>query len=180
MAGDRIASQVTQEEFIALITASQRRIHGFIRTLVYDTNEIDEVVQETNLALWEQASRFERGTDFMAWACRVAWFKVLESRRRRQRIRLRFSDALLESLAHEALKEPAADDTRYVALIKCMAELPEKHRALLEMHYIKEMSQDAIGRLTNRKANAVAQMLFRIRTLLRDCVARRLGAPDPT
>ena len=64
-------------EFVSLLTASQRRLYAFICTLVIDRTDADEVLQETNLALWEQAERFEAGTDFVAWACRVAHYKVL-------------------------------------------------------------------------------------------------------
>jgi DNA-directed RNA polymerase specialized sigma24 family protein len=67
-------------EFVALLTASQRRLYAFICTLVIDRTDADEVLQETNLALWEQAERFEAGTDFVAWACRVAYYKVLKLR----------------------------------------------------------------------------------------------------
>ena len=92
------------KEFVTEITAVQRRLYGFVRTLVYDREMVDEIVQETNVALWEQFERFEAGSNFAAWACRVAWFKVLDYRRSQKVRRLRFADTLMETLAAEAIE----------------------------------------------------------------------------
>jgi RNA polymerase sigma-70 factor (ECF subfamily) len=161
-------------EFVTEITACQRRLQAFIRTLVYDPAAIEEVLQETNLALWEQAERFEPGTSFMAWACRVAWFKVLEQRRAVRRRRFEFSPEVLESIAAEALEDLEMLEQQERALTACVAALPERHRQVLEMHYFGRMHLEQIGATIDRKANAVAQLLFRIRKALRECIERRL------
>lgn len=90
---------VSRDEFVALLTSSQRRLCGFICTLVVDLADAEEVLQETNLTLWQQADRFEPGTDFMAWACRVAHFKVLKWRDARKRQRSHFDEDVIEVLA---------------------------------------------------------------------------------
>ncbi len=96
---------LTNDEFVALLTAAQRRLYGFICTLVVDRADADEVLQETNLALWQQIERFEPGTDFLAWSCRVAHFKVLKLRDSRKRQRVHLDDAVIELLATEAIEE---------------------------------------------------------------------------
>lgn len=169
-----VPSAALSSDFVTQVTESQRRLYGFIRTLVYEADVIDEVLQETNLALWEQADRFEPGSDFMAWACRIAWFKVLDARRKKQRQRLRFADTLIETLAAEAIEDIEDQERQQAALMECLTSLPDKYRAVLEMHYYKQLTFEQIGRLVDRKANAVAQMLFRVRKMLRDCVSKRL------
>jgi DNA-directed RNA polymerase specialized sigma24 family protein len=42
------------------------------------------------------------------------------------------------------------------------------------MHYFGRMHLEQIGAAIDRKANAVAQLLFRIRKALRECIERRL------
>lgn len=161
-------------EFVTEITACQRRLQAFIRSLVYDSAIIEEVLQETNLALWEQADRFEPGTNFMAWACRVAWFKVLDQRRTVRRRRFEFSPEVLETIAEEALEDLELLERQERALAICVESLPERHRQVLDMHYFGQMPLDQIGATIDRKANAVAQLLFRIRKALRECIERRL------
>jgi len=161
-------------EFVTEITACQRRLEAFIRTLVYDPAAIEEVLQETNLALWEQAARFEPGTSFMAWACRVAWFKVLDQRRAARRRRWEFSPEVLETIAAEAIEDIEMLERQERALTICVASLPERHRQVFDMHSFGQMPLDQIGATIERKANAVAQLLFRIRKALRECIERRL------
>lgn len=163
-----------QSEFVAALTAAQWRLYGFLRTLTGDRDATDEVLQETNLALWEQADRFVPGTNFDAWACKVAWFKMLDHRKAGRRQRLRFSDQLVEMLAAEAVDDEDRFERERKALAACIDRLPERHRAVVALHYEKRLSLADIGATLDRNRNAVAQLLHRIRTTLRTCIERRL------
>ena len=63
------------------------------------------------MVLWRDASRFQPGTDFRAWAYRVAYYQVLAQRRKHGRDRLRFDESLLTILA-EQLDSRVADGPR--------------------------------------------------------------------
>lgn len=169
---------LSQAAFVAQLTAAQWRMYSYIRMLTGDREAADEILQETNLALWEQADRFEAGTNFPAWACKVAWFKVLDHRKAKRRLKLKFDDQLVELLAGEAVE--AADDIELFererrALAACVDKLPERHRMVLAMHYEKQVSLADIGVVLSRNRNAVAQLLHRIRATLRACIQQRLA-----
>lgn len=172
------------EEFVALLTASQRRIHAFICTLVVDLTDADEVLQETNLALWQQAERFEPGTDFVAWACRVAYFKVLKQRDAAKRHRVKLDDAVMDLLATETIertREQAREaaetfEQQRVAVWACVDELSERHRDVLTARYRDGRSLGDIGATLGRNANAMAQFFHRIRAIVRECAERKLDA----
>jgi RNA polymerase sigma-70 factor (ECF subfamily) len=166
-------------EFVAALTAAQWRLYGFIRAMTSDRNATDEVLQETNLALWEQADRFVPGTNFPAWACKVAWFKVLDHRKAGRRQRVRFSDQLVEQLAAEAFDDGDVFEHERKALAACIDGLPARHRAVLAMHYENGLSLADIGTKLDRNRNAVAQLLHRIRGTLRACIERRLAQTTP-
>jgi len=174
---------LSHDEFVALLTGAQRRLYGFICTLVVDRADADEVLQETNLALWQQIERFEPGTDFLAWACRVAHFKVLKLRDSHKRQRVVLDDAVIELLATEAIEEQRVAgrlkaeryERQRLALVDCLAELSDRNRAALLLHYEGGQSLAAIGARLGRTANAVAQLLHRVRSALRGCVDRRLA-----
>lgn len=174
---------ISHDEFVSLLTASQRRVYAFICTLVVDRADADEVLQETNLALWQQIERFEPGTDFVAWACRVAHYKVLKLRDASKRHRVRLDDAVIELLATESIEEQRTNnqlaaeqyERNRLALVACLDELSERNRNILLLHYHGGESLATIGASIGRTANAVAQMFHRIRTSLRSCVQRRLA-----
>src|SRR3954465_10038924 len=88
-----------REQIIGLITRYQRRLQVYVRGLVPNQADADEVLQEVNLFLWRNAHEYRPGTDFGAWAYKVAYFHVLTYRKRLARNKLRFGDALLLQLA---------------------------------------------------------------------------------
>src|ERR1700761_39547 len=88
-------------DFVALWTASSRQVYAYILMLLPHWADADEAFQETSRVLWEKFDQFEVGTDFTAWACRIAYFKVLDVRARRQRGPLSFSDEFLDALDRE-------------------------------------------------------------------------------
>lgn len=176
-------AMLSKSEFVTLLTASQRRLYGFICTLVVDAADAEDVLQETNLALWEQMDRFQPGTNFVAWACRIAHYKVLKLRDSAKRHRVRLDDAIVELLATEAIESQRAENTEAaerfeqlrLALVSCLGKLPAGHRDVLARHYQTRESLAAIGASIGRTGNAVAQMLHRIRTSLRHCVQRQFA-----
>lgn len=175
-----------RDEFVSILTASQRRLYAFICTLVIDRSDADEVLQETNLALWEQAERFEAGTDFLAWACRVAHYKVLKLRDAAKRHRVKLDGTVIELLATESIGRDRAENERAaeeferhrLLLVDCIGELSERHQGVLMARYRDNRSLGDIGGTIGRSANAVAQLFHRIREMLRECVARKLGGID--
>ncbi len=57
----------------------------YIYTLVHISTDSDDLLQQTNLLLWKKHLEYKLGTNFMAWACRIAFFNVqnfLESKGR--------------------------------------------------------------------------------------------------
>jgi RNA polymerase sigma-70 factor (ECF subfamily) len=163
------------EEFVRLLGQNQRRLFHYVLCLVPNRDDAEEVLQETNLVLWREFDRFQSGTNFAAWACRVAFHQVLAWRKRRQRDRLQFSDAFLEAVAAEV--EAAADhlEERAEALAACVAKLPPAQRELLQMRYSENHAIETIALRAGRSAEAVYRALSRVRQALYECVNRTLA-----
>lgn len=166
--------------FVRLLTQHERIVYAYILRLVVNWNDADEILQETNIRLWEEFDRFEPGTNFRAWAIRVAHYQVLTWRKRRDRSRLVFDEAAIASLAARPEEESAADDGRRVALADCMQKLPVKSRDLVARCYANDTTiRDAATDL-RRSTEAVYKSLQRIRLALHDCIERRLAGGQIT
>ena len=59
---------------------NHRRFLRFVASRVSDPADAEEILQQTNLVLWRKFGRFEQGTDFDRWACRIAYYEVLKAR----------------------------------------------------------------------------------------------------
>ena len=65
------------EEFVRLLTEAQGPVYGYLMTLIPDRSRARDLLQETNITLWKKAATFEEGTNFNAWACKIAYFLSL-------------------------------------------------------------------------------------------------------
>ncbi|MFC7337691.1 sigma-70 family RNA polymerase sigma factor [Haloferula chungangensis] len=162
------------QEFVTQLTKNQGRIRAFIVSLMPGSPDIGDVLQETNLVLWKSRERFKPGTNFLAWAFKVARLEVLHQRGRSKRHgRILLSEQLLDLIAEEM---PGAEDYEaYLhALDQCKSKLSKKQRELIEVRYQPGRSLEQLAVQTGRKASALRVALLRIRTVLRLCVEQSL------
>ncbi|NLF06518.1 MAG: sigma-70 family RNA polymerase sigma factor, partial [Pirellulaceae bacterium] len=121
------------DEFTRVFTVNQRAIYLYIRSLVANSADVDELWQETNLVLWQRFADYQPGTNFLAWARRIAYNKVLNYRTRR-RPPLLFSDDFLQKLA--ASDRVFDSNSFWLDVLKlCTDKLPPIDRELIELRY---------------------------------------------
>ncbi len=114
-------------------------MYAYILQLLPNRADADDVLQATNLVMWSKRSQFAPGSDFSAWAARIAYFEVLTHRKRRGRDRLRFDDELVEQLSQEAAAETGQIDAVLQTLRGCMEKLTQPDRDLLQMQYADDL-----------------------------------------
>lgn len=162
------------EHVIRQITQRQRQLYSYIFSLVLNADDAQEVLQETNLALWRKRDEIHEVVNFPAWACRVAYYEVLAFRKRTARDKLvfLFDDELLARLACEA-EGSLWQDSRGAQLQACLRALSKHSRELIQLRYATSLSVGEMARKTGRSAAAVSQSLYRIRKRLLDCITRK-------
>ncbi len=162
-------------ETIRLISQHQAVLLAYILTLHPDRIEAQDILQEANIVLWEKVDEFREGTNFKAWAFRIAYLQTLAHFKRCRRDQwLGFSSELVETLAHEA--EPLLSDfeQRHQALRHCVAKLSSADHELLRSRYELGLPLAEIGGAMGRSVGALKQVLWRIRRSLRVCIQRQL------
>ena len=164
----------SRRHFVRLLTQHQRRVYGYILKLVVNWNDADEILQETNLRLWEEFDRFEAGTDFAAWAIRVAHYQVLTWRKKRDRSRLVFDEATIQTISAEERSTVSACDPREQALMACLDLLTARNRDLIQRCYAGKHTIRRVAEELNRSAVSVYKSVQRIRLTLHRCIEQRL------
>ncbi len=162
-------------EYVGLVMRSQRRLYAFIYALLRRPADAEDVLQETNLVLWKKAAEFTPGTDFTAWACRIAQFQVMAFRKRHQRTREYFDHVLLAQLAEDATIQMEGFDDRQHALLECVKTLKPAARDLIARRYEPGGSVNAMAERSGRSPKAVSEALRRVREALLRCIERRLS-----
>lgn len=167
------------ETFVQLFAQSQYEIHSYVLALVHNWTDADDVMQTTSIILWRKFEQFEPGTDFVAWACRIAKFEVQNFRRVKGRDRLFFDDTLLESLSNLRLSIGEQLQTEREFVDDCLAKLEPADRDLIHRCYGPRsvLAKDVAVEL-GRPINTVYKALIRIRRALYECVQRRLHTQE--
>jgi RNA polymerase sigma-70 factor (ECF subfamily) len=163
------------DEFVGLYTSHEQRLRAFVRTLVPNWTDADEIVQEVALTAWKKFSDFESGTSFMAWICTIARFKALSYRRKMGRDRLAFRAELIELMAEEGDEEEDKRERELEALSECMSKLPEKHQRWVQLAYTPGMSAKSEAEALGMRPNTFYMKLNRIRANLHGCIQDNLA-----
>lgn len=162
------------ESFIKLLTGAQSAVFGYAMSICHDPSLAKDIVQETYLTLWRKAEDFEEGTNFTAWACRTAYFHVLNHRRKQSREQLVFDEDVFDYLAERQESRSQQTDERLEALRTCISALPPQQRDLIDRRYLPGATVQAIAKDDGKSEGAISQALFRIRTTLQKCVEHKM------
>jgi RNA polymerase sigma-70 factor, ECF subfamily len=171
-------SDLDREEFARLFSRNARRIYGFIMTLVFNHHDAEEVFQNTNVVLWNKFADFQPGSNFFAWASRIAYYEVLSLMKQQRRSRT-FSDETLELLANEAVAMSDQSTERYEALEECLARLSGPDRELLQERYYFQRPPKQIAASQSKSVHAIYRALSRIHNVLLNCVQRSMKTDTP-
>ena len=160
------------ENLVELMTQYQGRLYVYILSLIGDRDAANDVLQETNIVLWREAQQYEPGTNFKAWAFRIAHFQCMAHRQRRLRDRVVFNDEVVARLAVEAKELDARYEQRAAALGRCLEQIQPRSREALRLRYAEDTAVKEMATKMNCSSNAVSQLLFRARQWLIECIKR--------
>ena len=171
-------TDLDREEFARLFSRNARRIYGFIMTLVFNHHDAEEVFQNTNVILWNKFADFQPGSNFFAWASRIAYYEVLSLMKQQRRSRT-FSDEALELLANEAIALSDRSTERQEALEECLGRLAAPDRELLQERYYFQRAPKQIAATHAKSVHAIYRALSRVHNVLLNCVQRNMKADLP-
>jgi RNA polymerase sigma-70 factor (ECF subfamily) len=168
------ADGLDPQQFIRLFVENERRIYGFILSILPNPADAEDMLQETSLILWRKFGQFSIGTDFVAWACRVAQFEVLKFYERRAQLGFRFDMQVLEAVADDAMEMSSVLEERYHASGKCIESLSPRDQDLLQRRYANGSTPQQIAPQVGRSIDAVYKALSRIHDGLMNCIRWRI------
>jgi RNA polymerase sigma-70 factor, ECF subfamily len=164
----------SRTRLLLLWTQHQRRISGYIHALVPGRHDADDILQETGMVVCRKFEEFREGTDFVAWACQIAWWQIRAARQKFARSKVVFDDDLMEAMAPQFAEMAKEVDERHEALGRCLQKLHARDRELVLTRYESGHGVEEAARRTGRSLEAAYRALNRIRKLLFDCVTHQL------
>ena len=167
-----MAKQIS-DELSVLLTESQPRIYGFIFKRVANHELSKEILQETNLVICRKADEYVPGSNFIAWAFRIAHFQIL-SQRQKANSKPVLSDKTIELIGEVDEKDQLFSE-RISALNNCLKDLSEDNRQLIMRRYTGKFSVQDYAKELGKRENAVSKALHKIRHNLGRCIKLKLS-----
>jgi len=160
-------------EFLSLLTQHDRALGLYVYSLVSSNADADDILQQSKMVMWRSFDKFELGTNFLAWARKVAFHQILAYRRERKKEHLPLDEDVLEAISHEVEKLAGQGDDRRDALQTCLHKLPNEQRQLIMLRYYEDLEVDQIATRIESTAGAVYRALSRVRLMLLECVQKK-------
>jgi RNA polymerase sigma-70 factor (ECF subfamily) len=173
--------------FELLIKRYDRRLYRVARSILRDSSEAEDVVQETFVRAFTHLADLRDDPSFSAWLTRIAVNEALRRHRRRQRtVDLTALDHLQEQdaasvvtlLLVNAESDPESAAARRKArelLERAIDDLPEPFRVVFVMREVEEMSIEETAACLGLKPATVKTRLHRAQRRLRDNLASQLA-----
>ena len=165
----------SHEVFLRLWTHHEPELRAFVRSCCPHAQEVDEVMQDVSIAAWRKFSSLEDHDAFGAWACMIARYELLMTRRRFARDRLVLSEDIVKLFADEAADELPMRNRQLEALEGCIQRLPKERRELALAAYGRDQSIREMAAQLGRSEGSLYQLLARIRRELQRCIERTIN-----
>ena len=170
----------SNKQLMLLFVRHQRQILSYIYSLVPNRHDAEDLLQETSLVICEKFAEYQPNTNFLAWACQIAFWRVRAARQKYARSKLIFDDDVLQSVGRTAIELSGELSSRHLALERCLKKLDARARDLVMARYEPGGSVDSAAKRTRRTVEAAYKALSRIRKSLLECVTKQLSAEGAT
>jgi RNA polymerase sigma-70 factor (ECF subfamily) len=153
--------------FSELYRRLQRPLFGYLMKLVRDREMVEDVLNETMMEVWRQASRFEGRSSVNTWVFSIAHHRAVSRLRKKRETPLdeEQAAAIEDEAPTPDQTAMSGDMTRLLGTL--MEQLSFEHREILHLAYYQEFSVQEIADALDLPANTVKTRMFYARQRLK-------------
>lgn len=139
-----------------LVKQHKEQVYYFIRRMVLNHDDADDVTQQTFLKAWKGLENFRGESKLSTWLIRIAHNESVTFINKRKRLSGVSFDDVAEQLDRTLEADPLYDgDEIQRKLQVAIALLPEKQKAVFIMRYYDEMSYGEMSEITGTSVGAL-------------------------
>lgn len=152
-----------------------RRLSRFLMRIVHRYEVAEEIINDTMLAVWQQADRFRGDSQLSTWIIGIAYRRALKELKRLGRMEVSYGSSMPNESDGQSADDPETTHREVRDCIdRALAELPAEQRLAVELCYFMGHSCEEIAQIAGCPVNTVKTRMFharlRLRTLLPDLV----------
>ena len=155
LSGDKLS-------FSLLVDKHQQIVISLARQRTLNSSDAEDIAQETFLRAYRDLRKLRQPERFASWLYRIAINVAHEWNRKNRRVLPLEIDP-----ASPASSENPEEEHRRARLLTLVAELPEKYRVPLTLHYVKNMKYEEIAELLGLNESTARSHVHRAKAMLR-------------
>ena len=144
----------------------RQRLVRFVATKVSDRADVEDIVQEALISIYDSLVLFKGKSSFFTWACAIAKHEIADFYRKKKIKQVVFSRLpFLKELVSEALGPELAyqELETKTKIVNTLKHLSEGYARILRLKYVEELSMRQIAQELNLTVKAVESRLTRAR-----------------
>jgi RNA polymerase sigma-70 factor (ECF subfamily) len=157
-------------------------LYNFARWLTHNSNDAEDLIQETYLKALRGFGSFQRGTNFRAWMFQIlrnTFFSSCSKLDRRMTVAMDSEEDFLDLPAPSATPESQLiERSRIDAVRSAIGRLPVIFREVILLCDVEDASYREIAEILSIPMGTVMSRLARARKALRESLLRTSGAPE--
>lgn len=159
-----------RDEFLSLLMQNQTRVYAFILSLVRNYEDADDILQNTAKTMWEKYEESRPINNFVSWGIQIAYYKILEYRRKKRRACVLFDDSLFETVLSVVQDTERHSHDRFEKLSDCLKKLKPRSREIVELRYYQDLKPRQISKILGLSITNVYKIMSRIHGQLLECL----------
>jgi RNA polymerase sigma-70 factor (ECF subfamily) len=159
----------SETAFNILVDRHQQAVRTFLRRLLGNHADADDMAQETFLAAWTHARSFREEADVRSWLCGIAWRKARGAQRSWFRRSAR--DTAHHDLSSGVAGSASMEDC--LAVRAALQTLPLEQRAALTLCLVNGFSHAEAATILGAALGTVKSHVLRGRERLREAIERK-------
>lgn len=159
--------------FEAILRETQSVVRAYIAGMGVPLDTIDDLAQEVYLEFYKGVDRRPADVEPIRWLKGIAKNLCLNYFRKSKRKAEQHLEAVAVLL--ERMDCPTETLREEGTLDGCLDKLPPRSREMIALRYEENLESAEIGKRLKLSPEAVRITLLRIRTVLRECLGRRLA-----
>ena len=156
-----------EQEFTRMVKEQKSTIYTVCMMFSDNADEVDDMVQETLINMWNGFERFENRSNPRTWIWRIAMHTCISFDRKRRRQSDTASSLSTIGISSVAVTDESQNDKQIRMLHDRIHKLGVFDRAIVLL-WLEDLSYEEIGRIVGISAKNVGVRLVRIREALKN------------
>ena len=153
--------------FGEIVTRYQNKLLRYIRYLTNNSNDSEDIAQETFIKVYRNLNGFNQRLKFSSWVFRIAHNEAINFIKKRSLI-LIAPDEFYKVENHLFANNQKSSLITEITVKQLLKTLPMKYREPLELYYIEERSYSEISDILRMPIGTVGVRIKRAKALLKN------------